>query len=77
MPSRRADPPPPAIALAGLLAGWLGQPGQVYGGSAPTSAGSGATETDPAGGLSAPTEAPTAADQSSADSQPPVVAGGS
>jgi hypothetical protein len=72
-----------AVAVTGALAGWLGQPGQVYGGAPATStdpgtsAGSGTPSSDPSDGLSTPTEAPTAGGSGSSADQPPVVSGGS
>jgi hypothetical protein len=67
-----------AVAVAGGLAGWLGQPGQVYGTSPPASTDSGTSSSTGSGdGLGTPTEAPTSAESGSAGDQPPVVTGSS
>ena len=72
-----------AVAATGALAGWLGQPGQVYGGTATTttdpgtSTGSATPSTTPSDGLSPPTEAPASGGSGSSADQPPVVSGGS
>ena len=68
-----------ALVAGSVLAGWLGHvaAADAASSSTSTSTDSGGASTGTDDGLTAPDEMPSSAGEGSADSQPPVVSGGS
>jgi hypothetical protein len=66
-----------ALVAGGVLAGWLGHLAAAGAASSSTSSTTTESTTGTDDGLTPADHAPTTADQGSADSQPPVVSGGS